>query len=334
MKIAGTSDLGRLAGLKRASAETRAAMGKAATEMTTGEKTSRLDATSGDITRLFAVERALDRNAAFANTVALAGSRLDMTQNTLGLILSPVQDLADGLATTAGMGDVAASLIHANRAREAFADTVNALNTRAGGLSLFAGTATDTAALAPAEMMLAELDTIAGAAGTAAEAIDAINAWFAPGGGFHSSGYVGSADDLAPADLGEGRRLDYAVRADAEELTEVLRAQALAAVVAGGAFAGDSDAQMEILDASGVAMMSAREGLLDLRSAVGVSQETVENAKAARTAEKDTLDLARNAIMSVDMGESATIYQAFETQLRTIYTVTARLGELSFVKYM
>lgn len=334
MKIAGTSDLGRLAGLKRASAETRAAMGKAATEMTTGEKTSRLDATSGDITRLFAVERALDRNAAFSNTVALAGSRLDMTQNALGLILSPVQDLADGLATTAGMGDVAASLIHANRAREAFADTVNALNTRAGGLSLFAGTATDTAALAPAETMLAELDAIAGAAGTAAEAIDAINAWFAPGGGFHASGYVGSADDLAPADLGEGRRLDYAVRADAEELTEVLRAQALAAVVAGGAFAGDSDAQMEILDASGIAMISAREGLLDLRSAVGVSQETVENAKAARTAEKDTLDLARNAIMSVDMGESATIYQAFETQLQTIYTVTARLGELSFVKYM
>lgn len=87
MKIAGTSDLGRLAGLKRASAETRAAMGKASTEMTTGEKTSRLDATSGDTTRLFAIERALDRNAAFANTVALAGSRLDMTQNTLGLIL-------------------------------------------------------------------------------------------------------------------------------------------------------------------------------------------------------------------------------------------------------
>lgn len=335
MKVTGSSDLGRLAGLRRATADTRAALDKAATEMTTGENTSRYDATSGNITRIFAIERELDRNAVFSDTIALSTVRVDTMQNALGLILDPLQSLADSLPSTVGIGDVSASMIHARSARNAFTDTVNALNTQSGGLSLFAGTATDRPALASAETMLGEIDALAAAAGSAEEAIDAVNAWFAaPSGGFYASGYIGSTEDLASVDIGEGRRLDYGLRADQAELVETLRAEALAAVVAGGAFAGDNTARMDILKAAGAALIAAKEGMLDIRSAVGVSQETLENATAARTAEKNTLDLARNAIMTVDPTEATSMYTALETQLQTIYTVTARLSELSYVKYM
>ncbi len=335
MKVTGSSDLGRLAGLRRATADTRAALDKAATEMTTGENTSRYDATSGNITRIFAIERELDRNAVFSDTITLSTVRADTMQNALGLILAPLQSLADSLPSTVGIGDVSASMIHARSARNAFTDTVNALNTQSGGLSLFAGTATDRPALASAETMLGELDALAAAAGSAEEAIAVVNAWFAaPSGGFYASGYVGSAEDVASVDIGEGRRLDYGLRADQAELVETLRAEALAAVVAGGAFAGDNTARMEILKAASAALIAAKEGVLDIRSAVGVTQETLENATAARTAEKNTLDLARNAIMTVDPTEATSMYTALETQLQTIYTVTARLSELSYVKYM
>ena len=335
MKVTGTSDLGRLAGLRRATADTRAALDKAATEMTTGENTSRYDATSGNITRIFAIERELDRNEVFSNTISLTTVRVDTMQNALGLILDPLQSLADSLPSTVGIGDLSASLIHARSARNAFTDTVNALNTQSGGLSLFAGTGTDGAALASADSMLGELDALAASAGSAEAAIDAVNAYFtAPSGGFFATGYIGSTDDLTAVDIGEGRRLDYGVRADQAELVETLRAEALAAVVAGGAFSGDGDAQMTMLKAAGAAMITAKEGILDLRSAVGVTQETLENATAARTAEKDTLDLARNAILTVDPTEATSMYTALETQLETIYTVTARLSELSYVKYM
>ena len=40
-------------------------------------------------------------------------------------------------------------------------------------------------------------------------------------------------------------------------------------------------------------MLAAKEGILDLRAAVGSQQETVERAKAQRVSEHDTLDLAR-----------------------------------------
>lgn len=335
MKVTGTSDLGRLANLRRGTADTRAALDKASTEMTTGENTSRYDATSGNITRIFAIERELDRNEVFSNTISLTTVRVDTMQNALGLILDPLQSVADALPSSVGIGDVSSSLIHARSARNAFTDTVNALNTQSGGLSLFAGTATDSPALASADTILGELDTLASAAATPEDAIAAVNAYFtAPDGGFFATGYVGSNEDLASVDIGEGRRLGYGVRADQPELVDTLRSEALAAVVAGGAFSGDSAAQLTMLKAAGSAMVAAKEGVLDLRSAVGVTQETLENATAARTAEKNTLDLARNAIMVVDPTEATSMYTALETQLQTIYTVTARLSELSYVKYM
>jgi flagellar hook-associated protein 3 FlgL len=336
MKVSVTSDLGRLTAMQARARDTREAQSRAATEMTTGETASRYDATAGNTTRIFAIERLLDRNAVFSQTIALTEIRLDTMQNGLGLILEPLQDLAIDLPSSVGLGDVAASELHAETARNAFRDSVSVLNGQAGGLSLYAGTATDSPALADADTLLGALDALAQAAASPADAIAAIDDYFrkAPPGAFYGSGYTGSPDDSSPVDIGEGRRLDYAVRADDDRLVAVLRSQALAAVVAGGAFAGDDAARMQLLEAAGAAMLSAKEGLLDLRAAVGVSQQALETGKAARVAEQDTLDLARNAILSVDPSEAAAQYQALETQLDTIYTVTARLSEMSYAKYM
>ena len=334
MKISGPSDLGRLANMQKRAIDTRAALSRAATEMTTGENSSRYEATAGNLTRLFALERSIDRNAVFTETIKLTEIRLDTMQSGLGLILDPVEDLAIDLTTSVKLGDVSASLLHANTARNAFSDTVGVLNTQVQGLSLFAGTATDGPALAPADTILAALDALAAGSATAADAITAISDYFSPTGAFFTNGYVGSTDDLTDVDIGEGRRLDYALRADQKEIVDVLRSQALAAVVAGGAFAGNSAAQMEMLGAAGDSLLAAKEGLLDLRSAVGVSQNTLERGKASRVSERDTLDLARNRILEIDYDSAASLFQALETQLNTIYTVTSRLSNLSYTNFI
>ncbi len=70
--------------------------------------------------------------------------------------------------------------------------------------------------------------------------------------------------------------------------------------------------------------VAAREDVLDLRTDVGVNQEIVETAKAERTAERDTLDLARSKMVGVDPLEAASTYQALEVQLRALYEITPR----------
>jgi len=335
MRVTGGSELARMKMLQRLAIETRNKIDTAGEEMTSGLNSSRYEATGGNLTRLFALERSLDRNGVFTATISLTETRLDVMQTALGNILSPIEDLSVDMSAAVGIGDQAAALTHARTARQAFANTVSSLNSQVAGQSLFAGTATDRPALANGDAMLADLDTLAQGSATAADAIAAIDAYFAkPAGAFYTTGYTGSADDLTPVDIGEGTRLDYGVRADQDELVAVLRSQAMAAVVAGGAFNGDADAQMALIGEAAASMLSAKEGVLDLRSSVGTRQEALETAKAQRTAERETLDLARNTIVATDPLEAASNFDALENQLNAIYTVTARLSSLRFLNLM
>jgi flagellar hook-associated protein 3 FlgL len=335
VRVNGGADFARLQALQKHAFATRNKLDVAAQEMTSNLKADRFAATGGNLTRLFALERSLERNAVFSQTIALTELRLDVMQESLGRILAPAEDLAIDLVDSVGKADYATAMLHADSARRAFGDTVAILNTTVAGQSLFAGAVTDGPALAQAATILADLDALAGGAATAADAIAAIDAYFAkPAGAFYAGGYVGSTTDLTAVDIGEGQRLDYGMRADNDGIVAVLRAQAMAAVVAGGAFAGSQAEQMALLGEAGDRMLAAKEGVLKLRAAVGSLQEAVEHARAERVAERDTLDQARVKIVATDPLEAASAYQALEVQLEAIYTVTSRLAGLRFANFM
>jgi flagellar hook-associated protein 3 FlgL len=335
MKITGTSEMARMQVMQRRAITTRNALDRAAVEMSTGEKASRFKATGGNLTRLFSLERSIDRNAVYSETISLTELRLDVMQAGLGLILGPAESLMVDLGSAVGAGDIAAARMHAATARRDFTAAVGMLNTQVAGQSLFAGTATDGPALAAAEAMLADLDALAAGAADAAAAIVAIDAYFTPpGGGFFATGYVGSTTDLTPVEIGEGQRLDFGLRADAPELVALMRSQALAAVVDGGAFAGNATEQLALLAEAGSGMLSAKEGILALRTQVGIDQEAVERARAERIAERDVLEIARAKIVAVDPLEAASTFQMLESQLQSVYTVTARLANLRFFNFM
>lgn len=335
MKLNSSSDLARLTFLQRTSFFTRNQLDEAGKEMSTGVKTDRFAATGGNLTRLFGLERSLERNAVFTDNLNVTEERLDIMQDGLGRILEPVQGLATDLLSTFGMGDVASARIHAANARRTFADMIGTINTRVAGQALYSGIATDSDALATSNAILADLDAIAQAAPTAADALQGIEDYFtAPAGGFYASGYLGSDVDLSPVEIGDGVRLDYSLRADADQIVATLRALGTAAVVAGGAFPGDVPSQLNLIGNAGEQMLAAKEGILALRAEVGLSQNSVERAKAERRAEKDTFDLARNRIMAIDPLEAASRFQSLEVQLQTVYTVTARIADLRFTNFM
>ena len=130
--------------------------------MTTNLKASRFEATGGNLTRLFALERSLDRNAVFTENISLTELRLEVMQESLGQILTPAEDLSiDLIDATCARATTRRRKLHATTARQDFAATVGLLNGQVAGQSLFAGTATDSPALAPADAILADLDALA-----------------------------------------------------------------------------------------------------------------------------------------------------------------------------
>lgn len=338
MNVTGGSDLARLHSLQKQSIATRNNLDRVAGELTTGQKRSAYEATDGNLTRLFSLERSLDRNAVFRETISLTELRLDVMQQGLGQMLEPAERISVDLTSAVGKNDIPAARQSARDARAAFQETVGVLNGHVAGQALFAGTATDRAALAPADAILAELDALAAATTTAADAVAAIDEYFrkdpAPSGAFFTNGYIGSTDDLSAVEIGENARLNFSMRADKQEFVALLSAQAKAAVVANGSFGGDTFEQMALLGNSAAAMLDAKEGILAVRATVGVSQFAVEAARAQRVSEQDTLSLARANIVAVDPLEAASNLQSLQIQLESVYAVTARLGQLSFTNYM
>lgn len=334
MFVNGGSEYVRLLKLQRQAMFARDKLDVAATEMTTGLKASRYEATGGNLTRLLALERSLDRNAIYRENLALTELRLDVMQDAYGQMLKPAESLAINLTNATGLNDYKAAMLHASNSRDAFLSTVGLLNTQVAGQSLFAGARTDAPALIDGEAILAELQTALASAGTAADALATIDAYFAPGGGFSTTAYTGSTDDLTAVDTGEGQRIDYGRRADEERTVALLRAHATAAVVADGALPGNQTERMALLSAAAARTLDAKEGLIGLRSEVGMQQEQVASAQAARTAEKETLTMARAEIVAVDPLEAASAYQQLEVLLESVYTVTARISSLRFSNFM
>ena len=220
MRITGGSDLARLQTQQRLAVETRNRLDVAGQEMSSSLKADRFEATGGNLTRLFALERSLDRNEVFKNNIALTELRLDVMQESLGSVLSSVQDLSLDLSQAVGQGDYTTAMLHASTARESFLANVGTLNTQVAGQSIFAGTATATAALAPGAAILADIDALVAGTTTAAGATAAIDAYFSksPPGAFYTSGYLGAGANLTPVQIGEGQSVDYGVRAEDDRL--------------------------------------------------------------------------------------------------------------------
>jgi flagellar hook-associated protein 3 FlgL len=335
MKVNHGTEMARMQAFQRRAGAIEKALDTAGKELTTGIKSDLHEATGGNLGKLHGIERSLARQAAYAQNITLVEQRLDGMQNALGKIQGSLAQLSVDMVSTSGINGHSASMTLAEGARLDFINAVSSLNSGLNGQSLFAGGKVDSAALAPGATILAELDALVASDATAADVIASVEAYFAkPAGGFHTSGYVGSAQDRGSVDVGAGQRIEFPQRADDDEIVATLKGLALAAVVAGGALDGDTAEQMDVIAEAGAQLLQASEGLLDYMGSLGVQQENVEAVKAHNVAETDALKLARVDLISADTTEAATVFQALEAQLETVYTVTSRLSNLTFTSYM
>ncbi|MEM8569339.1 MAG: flagellin [Pseudomonadota bacterium] len=337
MKISHGTEMARMQSFHRRASAIETQLQQVSKELTTGLKSDLHEATAGNLGKLHGIERAIARQEAYSRNVTIVEQRLDGMQSGLAKIREPLAELGVDMASAAGISDYMASMTLADSARLDFKQAVSALNTKFNGQSLFAGAGLDSAALESGETILAELDTLVAADATAADVIATIEDYFGDPpatGAFYTNGYVGSTTDMGSVDIAEGDRVDFSVRADDDEIVAALQALALAAVVSGGALSGSQQEQMDVIAEAGTQLIQANESLTDYAGSLGVIQEHVETTKAHNLAESSALDIARANLISSDQTEAATVFQALEAQLETVYTVTSRLSQLSFVNYM
>lgn len=319
---------------RRQAVQLRTELSARGQELSTGRSADLTDRLGGDTARLAALDRELALAATLRQNQAQAANRSAAMQAALGRVQSATEPLAATLRSAAAGGLAAELAAAGSAARGAFEDTVGALNQTTAGRSLFAGAATTGPALAGADAMLNTLRAEIGAETDAARVAQIVEDWFAPGGGFDSSGYLGADSPASPVPLGGGDEAALDIRADAPALRQVLAASALATLAADAALNLPEDTVRALFDTAAERLGSAGPQLIGLRADLGAEEARIERAGARIEAAADGARRARTSLIEVDGYEAATRMEALSQKLESLYAVTARLSRLTLLEAM
>jgi flagellar hook-associated protein 3 FlgL len=304
-------------------------------ELATGVTQDLRAATGGDLGAIAGIEHAIGTMAAYKVSASEAGLVVGSVQRVLETVQDVSSDIGPAMLQASSSGQATLVQVAATDARARFATVVSALNTQVADRALLAGTSTDGPALATSENMLAELKMATAAETTAAGIETIVDAWFdTPGGGFETSGYVGSPTKLSPFRIGPDEQASLSLTADDPDLRDLMKAYAMAALVSDGALSSNHEERVALLETSATRMLTSDKKLAEMRAGIGTLEARIETATARNSAETSALEMARNEIIAVDPYKAATDLSAAQTQLETLYTVTARLSRLSLAGYL
>ncbi|WP_426370673.1 flagellin [Aliiroseovarius sp. PTFE2010] len=335
MKMSSVGDMSSYFQNTRYNAQLKETMERLSYELTSGQKSNVAAAVSGDFAPLASIEHSLSSIKAYKTATNETALFLSSMQTALDKIQTDVSELSTGMLTAGNSGSSQMMGTAALDAFQRFESTVSALNTRVGGKSLFAGRSTDQPALAPSEDILADLQIAVSAATTSAGVIAAVDAYFDDvGGGFETSGYTGSANTMTDVRIAQDQTVSIDVKADDQEIRDTLKGMALGALIHQGTFAGDLDLQSDLLREAGTRMLEVDASLASVRANLGLTEGRVETASVRNDSEASALEIARTDMLSIDPYQVATELTETQSQLEALYTMTARLSQLSLADYI
>jgi flagellar hook-associated protein 3 FlgL len=331
-------DMAQRLTLQRHGSGLKRAVSNLSQELTTGIAKDKSLKVKGDFAALSGVNSALEMASARKANAHLAGMILSSQQT---ILLDLGQQAQSGALEITGRNatmDETEISISISQMEARFRSAVTQLNTQVGGRAIFAGTASDGAALVSAGIMLdAIFDDLMATypAGPDAETTSAfISSWFADGGNFGTSGYVGGSRIPDRLDLGNGISVGMDLTAEDERIRTHLGALATGAILAKGLFDADHSEQRILLGHAAQSLSQAHLGLIELSAKLGMEEERAEIGRFRSEAEHTAMSIARAELLEADPYETAVRLEQAMTQLDLIYNLTARLSRLSLATYL
>lgn len=327
-------DLSQVFAMRRQTYDIKTALERASYEVTTGQTQDLASAVGGDFAPIAAIDHARKALASYAQSNAEATNFVSGVQNALVGLENLSSDMGSSFLLVAQAQDDDRIEVLASDARGRFGSAVAILNTRFAGQSLFSGAATDQAALNAPDVILEALKTEVAGLTSGTEIAARVTAWFEADDGFSAVGYAGAQDGRAPLQVGPNDQVDFSLTAQNSALRAHLAGYAMAALMDEGILAGNPAARASLMASAGTAMLSADNKLAALRADVGGVEARLELAATRITAEDAGLQTARDAIAAVDPYAAAAALQSTQTQLESLFAITARLSRLNLTEFL
>lgn len=335
MRVNSIGDMAQTFMLRRLTTSIKQQASTAAQELTTGYTSNITRKLGGDLIRLSGLESTLSHLKGYR--IATDSARL--TADTMQSVFGKIDALTDGLGPT---------LLNAANAESPrmlqgvttdavarFGAVLASLNTKLGDRTLFAGIASDGPAVAASDVILSAIEAaVIGAGATSASDIEtAVAAWFNDPAGFATVGYLGGPVASALSVSAEDN-VNLGFTAMDPAIKDTLKSLALVALVGRGTVIFDQQAVLHVSRLAGTSLLQNQSDRTFLAANLGMVQARIDQAQTRNEAEEAALQLARSDLLAVDPYEAATRMEAAQTQLETLYSVTARLSRLSLVDFL
>lgn len=335
MSVFPLSDLSLSLSLQRQSRDIRSALQDAGYEMTTGQSADIKAATSGAVEDIFGIDRSLTLLARQDQGLTIAAGRAAVMQSSLEIAQNAGEQVGLRLSASVSLGDLQAADNHARAAGEALATVIGALNTNYGGTHLFSGAAEGTQPLASAATIIADITALIDAAPDAGTALTDVEAYFNdPGGAFETTIYRGAVEDAPGVLTPDGDKVEFGIRADAQEFRDLMRGLAIAASFESTTFANNTADKTAVFTHASRVITLAKDDVIDIRATLGVDEQSIANAQAYIATQTTSLQFARQEAVGVDQFEAAARFADLENQLNSAYTVTARISNLTLTNFL
>ncbi len=335
MTISSVGDLASSIQLRRDTARIKTDLERLTGELSSGVTADVAGKLGGDYSFLAGLEQGLARMESYASVISERRLVLTAQQATI----AKLREFGDVSAVLLTLPETANHALITNAGADAlsrFASAVGAMNIQVGGQSVFSGVATDQPALADDQTILAALESEIALAGatTAADVETVVDTWFAVGGGFDTTGYLGGAPATAPLKLSDSEIAPPPVNAEDAAIRDQFAALSLGALLGRNVLAAAQDEQADLARRAGERLIASDESLIELQAKIGITEQQVARATAEVSSQADGLQLARTELIEVDPYDTAVRLQNAEIQLQTVYAITARLSRLSLVEYL
>ena len=335
MNLHSLGDLAQTFKLRHENVQLKQKMAQLTKELASGKPADLTRQLAGNFGHLVDIEHDL----VVLKSYRAAARDADTTTTAMQSALDTIQKLAGDLGETAGISGTTTGGITldtvGHEGRGALESMVAALNTEVGGRALFSGTEIELAPLTTSDALLADIRTAIAGSLTAADVLTALDTFFdTPGGDFETLTYQGGTTYLSPFQLGNGESVSLNFRADDSAVRNVLKNTVMAALVDDTTITLSDDQRVELAKTAGVRLLTSQDEMIAVRSTLGFAQSRIEQSSTRITTEMSSLEFARDGLMSVDKFQTATELGNVQTQLETLYTLTARSSRFSLVNFL
>lgn len=302
-------------------------------ELSSGKLSDIGAAQSGDLSRLSATTRSRSLTEGYQSAAREAASHASASQAAFGMISGTIEDLVSPLLTASQLNVPDQILLTATDARSRLDLVLSTLNSSVGGRSLFSGQDIRGSAVADADTILTALRAELTGATSPEDAMTRISAWFDDPAGFATVAYQGDVP-LSNIAVSATDSVWMGTTANDPAIRSMLKGLTAAALVMdpGGALPTLNQASFARVAAE--ALITGQQDMTYLAGRVGISESRIEAAQSRNAADLLTLEMAESDMVSSDPYRLATELEAVQTNLETVYAITARISRLTLADFL